>query len=140
MKVKLLRPIPGGDKLELSISPPTINPNGSCRSVTWVTTNKKKIQDFRIEPKNPKGEDPFETAIPTDFRKEMTLVLKTRETALDWEYKICWHDEHGAYRVFDPKIPIKPTGSPLGPLLSIFSAFLASIFSLQFLFKKFKRK
>ena len=141
MKIKLLKPIPGGDELELCYRPSTVNPNAWFSHVTWVTANKTQIPDFWIEAKDPSQGNPFTCDIPKEkYKSRLRLNLKKRDTALDWQYAIHWHDDHGHERHFDPKVPIEPKGTPLEGLIPILGAFLIGLLSLPFLFKRHKGK
>lgn len=137
--IKLLSPIYGTDKLEMSDHGTTcVNPKKDG-NLEWKTVNTKQIKKFRILSKC--GDNPFEkVTLPTKWGTVIKLKVKEDQPKLEWEYQIDWIGEYNdAEHHFDPKISINP--SPFNPgiiLSSIICSFIA-FFSLQFLFKRFRK-
>jgi len=137
MEIKLVDVIPGTDDLVLS-GPDTVDPNRWLCAITWVTINPTEIKSFKIKSKH-SGENPFKKDIPTKFRTKVRLRLKKRDKPLEWSYAIHWVDKHNKPRIFDPKISIKPNKSHSSGFLLTLLFSIFSLFTLRFLFNKFKK-
>lgn len=139
MKIKILSVVPGTPNLVLSDKgSSTVKKSLFCKSITWEIPNTDEIDSFWIQAKRP-GRTPFEEPIPKTFEKKVKLKLANSADFFVWDYAIHWKDKKGTY-TFDPKISIKPNRSdPAGFLIALLLSSLIAFFTLQFMFKKFKK-